>query len=98
MLAELQNELSLFADLQKELSQRKVEGLLRQRRLLDSPQAEHIVANDKKYLSFNAFHQKRGGNLLDITVITMSWRKSSRNLSTCLPRWCFQPAIWRILA
>jgi len=52
MLAELQNELSLFADLQKELSQRKVEGLLRQRRLLDSPQAEHIVANDKKYLSF----------------------------------------------
>lgn len=52
MLAELKNELSLFADLQKELSQRKVDGLLRQRRLLDSPQAEHIVANDKKYLSF----------------------------------------------
>ncbi len=52
MLVELQNELSLFADLQKELGQRKVDGLLRQRRLLDSPQAEHIVANDKKYLSF----------------------------------------------
>ena len=38
--------------LQKELDQRKADGLLRQRRLLDSPQAEHIVANDKKYLSF----------------------------------------------
>ena len=33
--------------LQKELDQRKIEGLLRQRRLLDSPQAEHIIANDK---------------------------------------------------
>ncbi len=52
MLAELQNELSLLAALQKELDQRKVDGLLRQRRLLDSPQAEYIVANDKKYLSF----------------------------------------------
>ena len=38
--------------LQKELDQRKADGLLRQRRLLDSPQAEHIVTNDKKYLSF----------------------------------------------
>lgn len=38
--------------LKKELNQRKVDGLLRQRRLLDSPQAEHIVANDKQYLSF----------------------------------------------
>ena len=38
--------------LQIELNQRKVGGLLRQRRLLDSPQAEYIVANDKKYLSF----------------------------------------------
>ena len=38
--------------LQKELEQRKTDGLLRQRRLLDSPQAEHIVSNDKKYLSF----------------------------------------------
>ncbi len=38
--------------LQNELNQRKVGGLLRQRRLLDSPQAEYIVANDKKYLSF----------------------------------------------
>jgi 8-amino-7-oxononanoate synthase len=34
------------------LEQRKADGLLRQRRLLDSPQAEHIVANDRKYLSF----------------------------------------------
>ena len=38
--------------LQKELNQRKTDGLMRQRRLLDSPQAEHIVANGKKYLSF----------------------------------------------
>ena len=38
--------------LQKELDQRKADGLLRQRRLLDSPQAEHIVANGKPYLSF----------------------------------------------
>ncbi len=52
MLMALQNELSLLSDLQKELDQRKVDGLLRQRRLLDSPQAEYIVANDKQYLSF----------------------------------------------
>jgi 8-amino-7-oxononanoate synthase len=38
--------------LKKELEQRKIDGLLRQRRLLDSPQAEHIVANGKPYLSF----------------------------------------------
>jgi 8-amino-7-oxononanoate synthase len=38
--------------LKKELDQRKTDGLLRQRRLLDSPQAEHIVTNDKNYLSF----------------------------------------------
>lgn len=38
--------------LQSELNQRKADGLLRQRRLLDSPQAEHIVANGKPYLSF----------------------------------------------
>jgi 8-amino-7-oxononanoate synthase len=38
--------------LQIELNQRKVDGLLRQRRLLDSPQAENIVANGAKYLSF----------------------------------------------
>ncbi len=42
----------MLAALQQELDKRKAEGLLRQRRLLDSPQAEHIVANDKKYLSF----------------------------------------------
>ena len=38
--------------LQQELNQRKTDGLMRQRRLLDSPQAEHIIANNKKYLSF----------------------------------------------
>lgn len=42
----------MLAALQKELDQRKADGLLRQRRLLDSPQAEHIIANDKPYLSF----------------------------------------------
>ena len=45
-------ELSLFASLKNEMNQRKVDGLLRQRRLLDSPQAEHIIANDKHFLSF----------------------------------------------
>lgn len=38
--------------LQEKLNQRKDNGLLRQRRLLDSPQAEHIVANDQPFLSF----------------------------------------------
>ncbi|OQW70598.1 MAG: 8-amino-7-oxononanoate synthase [Proteobacteria bacterium ST_bin12] len=52
MLAPLNQQLSLFSGLQKELVQRKADGLLRQRRLLDSPQAEHIIANDKQYLSF----------------------------------------------
>jgi 8-amino-7-oxononanoate synthase len=42
----------MLAALQKELDQRKTDGLLRQRRLLDSPQAETIVANGAKYLSF----------------------------------------------
>lgn len=52
MLAPSNQELSLFSGLQKELIQRKTDGLLRQRRLLDSPQAEHIIANDKHFLSF----------------------------------------------
>ena len=42
----------MLVALQAELNQRKTDGLMRQRRLLDSPQAEHIVANDKQYLSF----------------------------------------------
>ena len=42
----------MLASLQLVLDQRKADGLLRQRRLLDSPQAEHIVANNKHYLSF----------------------------------------------
>lgn len=42
----------MLASLQLALDQRKADGLLRQRRLLDSPQAEHIVANDKHFLSF----------------------------------------------
>ncbi len=42
----------MLSALHAELEQRKADGLMRQRRLLDSPQAEHIVANDRKYLSF----------------------------------------------
>lgn len=42
----------MLASLQLALDKRKADGLLRQRRLLDSPQAEHIVTQDKKYLSF----------------------------------------------
>jgi 8-amino-7-oxononanoate synthase len=38
--------------LQSALDKRQADGLLRQRRLLDSPQAEHIVTNDQRYLSF----------------------------------------------
>jgi 8-amino-7-oxononanoate synthase len=42
----------MLASLHKELEKREAEGLMRQRRLLDSPQAEHIVANDQHFLSF----------------------------------------------
>lgn len=42
----------MLASLQSALDQRKIDGLLRQRRLLDSPQAEHIVANNNHFLSF----------------------------------------------
>jgi 8-amino-7-oxononanoate synthase len=42
----------MLAALQQELDKRKADGLLRQRRLLDSPQAEHIVADASQYLSF----------------------------------------------
>lgn len=52
MLEASNQALSLFSGLQKELIQRKSDGLLRQRRLLDSPQAEHIIANDTHFLSF----------------------------------------------
>jgi 8-amino-7-oxononanoate synthase len=52
MLQAVKQELSLLAGLQAELDKRKTDGLLRQRRLLDSPQAEHIVANNQHFLSF----------------------------------------------
>ena len=42
----------MLADLQKALDQRQADGLLRQRRLLDSPQAEHIETNSQQFLSF----------------------------------------------
>ncbi len=38
--------------LKHELEQRQAQGLMRQRRLLDSPQAEHITADEHQYLSF----------------------------------------------
>ncbi len=42
----------MFDYLQSALDQRQANGLMRQRRLLDSPQAEHITANGAAYLSF----------------------------------------------
>jgi len=51
-MTELKLKLFMLNSLKLELEQRKANGLLRQRRLLDSPQAEHIVANQKPYLSF----------------------------------------------
>ncbi len=42
----------MLAALQKALDQRKADGLMRQRRLLDSPQAETIVTNAQQYVSF----------------------------------------------
>lgn len=42
----------MLAALQCALDKRQADGLMRQRRLLDSPQAEHIVANNQAYLSF----------------------------------------------
>ena len=42
----------MLAELQQELDKRIIDGLSRHRRLLDSPQAENIIANGKKYLSF----------------------------------------------
>ena len=42
----------MLAELQKSLDQRAADGLLRQRRLLDSPQAEFIETNQQRYLSF----------------------------------------------
>ncbi len=38
--------------LQADLDKRHTQGLMRQRRLLDSPQAEHITANGQAFLSF----------------------------------------------
>ena len=41
-----------FTELQKELNERTSLGLLRQRRMLQSPQAPHIMVDGKSYLSF----------------------------------------------
>lgn len=42
----------MLESLKKELEQRQAQGLMRQRRLLDSPQAEQITADEHQYLSF----------------------------------------------
>ena len=41
-----------FTELQNELNERAAQGLLRRRRMLDSPQAPHIDIDGKAYLSF----------------------------------------------
>ena len=41
-----------FTELHNELNERAALGLLRQRRMLQSPQAPHITVNGKSYLSF----------------------------------------------
>ncbi|QDC43439.1 8-amino-7-oxononanoate synthase [Methylophilus medardicus] len=43
---------SLLDYLAADLDKRQTQGLMRQRRLLDSPQAEHITANGQAFLSF----------------------------------------------
>jgi 8-amino-7-oxononanoate synthase len=42
----------IFTQLQKDLDERAAQGLLRQRRTLQSPQSPHIVVDGKSYLSF----------------------------------------------
>ena len=42
----------MFSDLQRDLNERAAQGLLRQRRTLDSPQSPHITVGEKPYLSF----------------------------------------------
>ncbi|MBI3150339.1 MAG: 8-amino-7-oxononanoate synthase [Betaproteobacteria bacterium] len=41
-----------FTELQNELNERAAQGLLRQRRTLDSPQSPHITVDGSSYLSF----------------------------------------------
>jgi 8-amino-7-oxononanoate synthase len=41
-----------FTELQRELNERAAQGLLRQRRTLQSPQSAHIAVDGKPYLSF----------------------------------------------
>ncbi len=41
-----------FTELQDELNERAAQGLLRQRRTIDSPQSPHIVVDGSSYLSF----------------------------------------------
>ncbi|MDD2702075.1 MAG: 8-amino-7-oxononanoate synthase [Sideroxydans sp.] len=43
-----------FAGLQKELDERAAQGLLRQRRTLETPQTPHIIVDGKPYLAFSS--------------------------------------------
>jgi len=42
----------MFSDLQRDLNERAAQGLLRQRRTLDSPQSPYITVDGSSYLSF----------------------------------------------
>ena len=42
----------MFSELQRDLDERNALGLLRQRRMLQSPQTPHITVDGKSYLSF----------------------------------------------
>jgi 8-amino-7-oxononanoate synthase len=44
----------LLSSLQQELAQKKAEGLLRHRRLIESPQQPHLLADGKPVLSFSS--------------------------------------------
>ena len=59
------------------LDQRKIDGLLRQRRLLDSPQAEHIVANNQHFLSFCSNDYLGLANHLDLIATMQSAAQAS---------------------
>ncbi|MBA3023374.1 MAG: 8-amino-7-oxononanoate synthase [Gammaproteobacteria bacterium] len=44
----------IFAALQRDLDERAAQGLLRQRRTLQSPQSPHIIVDGKSYLAFSS--------------------------------------------
>jgi 8-amino-7-oxononanoate synthase len=59
-----------FAELEKNLEARAAQGLLRQRRILQGPQAPHIVVDGRHYLSFcSNDYLGLAGNLQLITAL-----------------------------